>query len=146
MPLDRDEYIRLRAYDLWNQQGQPAGHEKEHWSQASAEFDARPRLWRLKPVAELNDDRWLGGPVWKEVIVSATTSGQARYLASQWEAARLGHHPTEDTAGNTAMSYSSALADPVLYVMEEVEGDASEDLGVVGEPQIERWPPGKGMD
>ena len=138
MPLDREEYIRLRAYDLWNQQGQPYGQEAEHCSQASAEFDERRKLWRLAPATEVDDERWLGGPIWADVVVSAATSGQARYLASQWEAARLGHHPTENTAGNTAMAYHSALSDPVLYSLEEIEGAAPEDVGVIGEPRILR--------
>lgn len=43
MDENRDEWIARRAYDLWEQAGQRDGQDCEHWSQASAEWDARPR-------------------------------------------------------------------------------------------------------
>ncbi len=42
MDENREEWIARRAYELWEQAGQPEGQEHEHWSQASAEWDARP--------------------------------------------------------------------------------------------------------
>jgi hypothetical protein len=32
-----EEYIRLRAYQLWEQRGRQEGHEVEDWLQAEAE-------------------------------------------------------------------------------------------------------------
>jgi hypothetical protein len=40
MGNDREEWISRRAYELWEQAGQPEGQEHEHWAQASAEWDA----------------------------------------------------------------------------------------------------------
>lgn len=94
------------------------------------------RLWRLTPIAPTNDEKWLGGPVWNEVMVCAETSGEARFIASDWEASRSSHSPTENTAGNSAMSYQSALGDPALYVLQEVAGPACTAKGVVKEPDL----------
>jgi hypothetical protein len=35
--MDNSERIRLRAYEIWIQQGQPEGREFEHWQQARRE-------------------------------------------------------------------------------------------------------------
>ncbi|WP_312408303.1 DUF2934 domain-containing protein [Rhizobium sp.] len=42
MNQNREKWIARRAYELWEQAGQPEGQEHEHWSRASAEWDARP--------------------------------------------------------------------------------------------------------
>ena len=33
----RDEKIRQRAYELWEQEGRPEGRHSEHWEQAAGE-------------------------------------------------------------------------------------------------------------
>ena len=43
---DRTERIRRRAYEIWEDQGRPHGHDLEHWLQAEAEL-TRPRVARL---------------------------------------------------------------------------------------------------
>jgi hypothetical protein len=133
--IDKEELIRLRAYSIWFEQGQPEGREREHWDAARREIDGNYRLWRLRPIAEPDDARWLNAPIWKEVVVAAETSGEARFLASQWEAAEVQHNPDSDVAGGTAMAYSSALADPALYDLSEVEGALSDSAGIVGMPE-----------
>ena len=35
--MDNAERIRLRAYEIWIQQGQPEGREFDHWQQARRE-------------------------------------------------------------------------------------------------------------
>jgi hypothetical protein len=35
--MDKEERIRLRAYEIWIQLGQPEGREREHWDQARRE-------------------------------------------------------------------------------------------------------------
>ncbi len=35
--MDTSERIRLRAYEIWIQAGQPEGRELEHWTQARRE-------------------------------------------------------------------------------------------------------------
>ncbi|MFC5069064.1 DUF2934 domain-containing protein [Flaviflagellibacter deserti] len=36
--MDKEERIRLRAYEIWIQLGQPEGREREHWEQARREM------------------------------------------------------------------------------------------------------------
>lgn len=43
-----EEKIRQRAYELWQQSGQPEGAEEEHWRQAREELEAQ------QPPAEAN--------------------------------------------------------------------------------------------
>jgi hypothetical protein len=89
------------------------------------------RLWKLTPAADADDPRWLNAPVWREVVVRAATAGEARKFAADWEADKLGHSPTEDAAGGLAMERASALVDPVLYALHEMELSAGAP-GVVG--------------
>lgn len=39
MDIERDEWIRQRAYGLWEEQGYPDGQDGEHWAQANAEWE-----------------------------------------------------------------------------------------------------------
>jgi hypothetical protein len=41
VPINLDEEIRRRAYELWEQQGHELGHENEHWLLAETEILAR---------------------------------------------------------------------------------------------------------
>ena len=40
-PINLDEEIRRRAYELWEQRGHEAGHETEHWLLAETEVMSR---------------------------------------------------------------------------------------------------------
>ncbi|ESY63311.1 MULTISPECIES: DUF2934 domain-containing protein [Mesorhizobium] len=40
MADDRQERIRNRAHQIWQQEGQPAGQHERHWHQAAADVDA----------------------------------------------------------------------------------------------------------
>jgi len=37
--IEREERIRERAHNLWEQAGRPEGTEKEHWDRALSELD-----------------------------------------------------------------------------------------------------------
>ena len=39
MADDRQERIRNRAHQIWQEEGQPAGHHDRHWHQAAADID-----------------------------------------------------------------------------------------------------------
>jgi len=39
MADDRQERIRNRAHQIWQEEGQPAGHHERHWHQAAADVD-----------------------------------------------------------------------------------------------------------
>jgi hypothetical protein len=41
VPINLDEEIRRRAYELWEQHGRESGHENEHWLIAEREILAR---------------------------------------------------------------------------------------------------------
>jgi Protein of unknown function (DUF2934) len=41
VPINLDEEIRRRAYELWEQHGYESGHEKEHWLLAENEILSR---------------------------------------------------------------------------------------------------------
>ena len=37
--MEREDRIRVRAYDIWIAEGCPTGREREHWERAAAEID-----------------------------------------------------------------------------------------------------------
>lgn len=37
---DRESRVRMRAHELWEQEGRPEGRDTDHWEQASREIDA----------------------------------------------------------------------------------------------------------
>ncbi|TGQ66644.1 MAG: DUF2934 domain-containing protein [Mesorhizobium sp.] len=39
MTDDRQERIRNRAHQIWQEEGQPAGQHERHWHQAAADVD-----------------------------------------------------------------------------------------------------------
>jgi len=41
IPINLDEEIRRRAYELWEQRGHESGHETEHWLLAETEVLSR---------------------------------------------------------------------------------------------------------
>lgn len=41
VPINLDDEIRRRAYELWEQRGRELGHENEHWLLAEREIRAR---------------------------------------------------------------------------------------------------------
>ena len=52
MTDDRQDRIRQRAHEIWEQAGRPEGAHQEHWEQATAEIDgaaAKPKA--AKPAA-----------------------------------------------------------------------------------------------
>ena len=38
MDADREDRIRQRAHQLWEEQGRPEGRQADHWDQARTEF------------------------------------------------------------------------------------------------------------
>ena len=38
---DREQKIRERAHQIWEQEGRPDGREQEHWERPSREVDAK---------------------------------------------------------------------------------------------------------
>lgn len=53
MTDDRQERIRRRAHEIWEQAGKPEGSHMEHWEQATAEIDSagKPKAAPKKTAA-----------------------------------------------------------------------------------------------
>lgn len=53
MTDDRQERIRQRAHEIWEQAGRPEGAHMEHWQQATAEIDGgkKPKAAPKKAAA-----------------------------------------------------------------------------------------------
>ena len=62
MTESRDEWIKKRAYAIWEEEGYPSGRDTAHWEQALAERaaidkvasngeEAKPKTTRRKPTA-----------------------------------------------------------------------------------------------
>ncbi|TSE05078.1 DUF2934 domain-containing protein [Mesorhizobium intechi] len=55
MADDRQERIRNRAHQIWQEEGQPAGHHERHWHQAAADIDredaGKPPAAKKAPAA-----------------------------------------------------------------------------------------------
>jgi len=52
---DRQDRIRQRAHEIWEQAGRPEGAHQEHWEQATAEIDgatAKPKKTAKKAAAK----------------------------------------------------------------------------------------------
>lgn len=47
MDQDRDERIRKRAHEIWEQEGRPDGKEQDHWERAERELSGS----ELPPLA-----------------------------------------------------------------------------------------------
>ena len=54
MTDDRQDRIRQRAHEIWEQAGRPEGAHQEHWEQATAEIDgaAKPKKAAKKADAK----------------------------------------------------------------------------------------------
>jgi len=42
--MDKEEWIRRRAYNIWCAEGWPKGRDKEHWEQAQKEAEREAQL------------------------------------------------------------------------------------------------------
>ncbi|TIV99758.1 MAG: DUF2934 domain-containing protein [Mesorhizobium sp.] len=49
MTDDRQERIRRRAHEIWEQAGRPEGAHIEHWDQAAAEIDGAVKPKKAAP-------------------------------------------------------------------------------------------------
>lgn len=47
----REEYIRERAYQIWEKEGRPDGHHDRHWQQAAEEWGTAEAAYHQGGVA-----------------------------------------------------------------------------------------------
>jgi hypothetical protein len=38
--MDKEDLIRRRAHEIWEQEGRPHGRDREHWERAAREFES----------------------------------------------------------------------------------------------------------
>ncbi len=79
-------------------------------------------LFRLVPATHAHDPRWMGRPVYDEVVVRAANAGEARRIAGTLEAPADMRAMT-DAVGNGSEPRTGALTDEKLYRMETVAED-----------------------
>ncbi|QKC78097.1 DUF2934 domain-containing protein [Mesorhizobium erdmanii] len=54
MTDDRQERIRNRAHQIWQEEGQPAGHHERHWHQAAADIEREDAGKPAKPAKKVS--------------------------------------------------------------------------------------------
>jgi hypothetical protein len=84
-------------------------------------------LWRIVARAAPEDPRWMGGPIWDEVIVRAPLASLARVAAAEMEANALGTRPGKADLKTT--DFASSFFDEKLYHVERTSrqhGDEDE--------------------
>lgn len=50
--MERDEQVRRRAFELWENDGRPDGMEQDYWFRAEREIDAAPDTSGDTPLPE----------------------------------------------------------------------------------------------
>ncbi len=94
------------------------------------------RLWRIVPAVPPDDPRWLGGPIWREIIVRAESAAEARVIASRMDADVFEYRPDRNSAGAQAMDMPSALYDETLYEVLEIPAGATTQFTPEGPREI----------
>ena len=77
MDQDIENSIRERAYEIWEEEGRPAGREAQHWQQAAAEI-ADAQRERREAIAKggAKGDAKAAGTTRKKAAGSAATDGE----------------------------------------------------------------------
>lgn len=92
-------------------------------------------LWKIEPMAESGDSRWLDHDIWREVIVRAPTAAMARVIAGELERRQMAGSPP---VGNESLSFRSGFDDEKLYRVTEIAPDALPDVPADGPDEIVR--------
>ena len=71
-------------------------------------------LWRLSPIARIDDPHWLDREIWREIIVEAPTPAAARVAATDWVQPRPRSPEERNLGGNTGFE------DEKLYRVDEL--------------------------
>ncbi len=79
-------------------------------------------LWKIEPVAEADDPRWLDHRMWREVVVRAETAGEALNLARVMDEMKM---RDVATVGNESQALTSGIGDDKLYGIKRL--NAAED-------------------
>ena len=61
MNKDKEDRIRVRAFEIWQKSGQPEGSHDDHWHQATREIDAEDGIG-TSPATEQVAPAWAPDP------------------------------------------------------------------------------------
>lgn len=75
-------------------------------------------VWKLTPVAQPEDPRWLGRSPRPETFVAAATSGEALLTAAKWDMS-----DSDGRVGNESGHLHSAFGDEKLYRIDRATGE-----------------------
>lgn len=104
MPTDRDEKIRQRAYELWEQDGAQHGRDQDYWHEAVEQIDAEERAAKAPPKKAPAPARKTGA--------KKPTSTAAKKAASDGEAPKPRGRSRKAAADDSAKpSIKDALRD-----------------------------------
>ncbi|PIW26532.1 MAG: hypothetical protein COW30_14615 [Rhodospirillales bacterium CG15_BIG_FIL_POST_REV_8_21_14_020_66_15] len=92
-------------------------------------------LWRLTPVARLDDPRWLDHPVWADVVVRAPTAGAAIHEAERMALEDAGGAMP---MGNESLTFQSGFRDEKLYAVRRLDPVAEPALSPEGATEVLR--------
>ncbi|SMF08473.1 Protein of unknown function [Xaviernesmea oryzae] len=116
MADSEEDWIKKRAYALWEEEGYPAGKDREHWERAKLEYatlkpvasNAAPVIRRRKSAAEAAPAK--AGP--KTKAVSPKTAAKAaapRAAASKTAAPKTAASKTAAAPAKTASKTPAAI-------------------------------------
>ncbi len=79
MAASQENWIKHRAYELWEQEGYPSGKDTEHWERAKLEYAA------LKPTASETEAPKRGAAAAKQMAASAkpAKNGATKTVAAE---------------------------------------------------------------
>jgi hypothetical protein len=104
MAASEEQWIKHRAYELWEQEGYPSGKDQEHWERAKLEYTL------LKPAAseKSNSGRKASGVKPPEAAATAKTSEKTKKTAAKTAAPKAAKPATSKSS--TAKTAPAAKA------------------------------------
>lgn len=108
---DRDERVRKRAYQLWEQEGRPADREMDHWDKASelVAIEENQMLATI-PVGKSMNIGPTGEPV--EPVEAVENMGELPTLTDQGEEQAVPKRRTQPAAAKPATTTSAPASAP----------------------------------
>lgn len=115
--MEREHRVRERAHAIWEREGRPEGHEREHWELAEAEIaredgaDGAPRGADMTQQAARGGAQQPGGGVGDDAGAAPPVSGQglgADASPRSPEGPRAGPDSSPDPAGSRSADRQTA--------------------------------------
>jgi len=92
-------------------------------------------LWKFVPVAPKGSSYWQDQPIWREVVVRASSAAQARVVAGEMDR----RHATDQVpVGNESHRFRSGFEDEKLYWVDRVSAADEPGLDPEGAEEVLR--------